>query len=164
MRRYFKTRSIYAQQLYNRLRQVQPGDIITYGEMNDLVGMKVQAPGDGYGYLNTARNMCLRNDRIVFRPVHNVGLERLTDNKIAEVGYSFIGSVQRKSKKGISELTSVKDFEVLSNDEKIRHNTALSILGVFASISKSKKITMLENKVKESKKSFSFEETIKLFE
>ena len=166
MTREFKKRSIFTQQLYDRLARSGPGEIISYKELAELIGMSVQAGKStaGYGYLMTARNMCLNNDEIVFRPITGEGLENLVDSKKADVGYNVIGSLRRKTRKGIKEISTVQDFSSLSNTEKIMHNTARSVLGMFECITRPSKIIALEGAVREAQKSISFNETIKLFE
>ncbi|OEU68408.1 MAG: hypothetical protein BBJ57_02265 [Desulfobacterales bacterium PC51MH44] len=162
----FKKRSIFTQQIYSRLIESEPGDIISYNELEVLIGMSVQAgkSTSGYGYLTTARNMCLNNDEIVFRPVTNEGLEHLVDGKLSDVGYNVIGSLRRKSKKGIKEVSAVKDFSSLSNTEKVMHNTARSVLGMFEYLTRPKKVAILEDAAEKAHKSIPFNETIKLFE
>ena len=107
----FKKRSIFTQQLYDRLSRMQPGETITYQELEDLIGMPVQShlSTAGYGYLGTARNMCLNENQLVFRPITDKGLECLEDHKLSDVWYSTIGSLRRKATKGIKEVSSVKN-------------------------------------------------------
>ena len=162
--REFKKRSIFTQQLYDRIRDTNPGDIILYSELEKLIGMPVQSPSPGYGYLSTARKMCLYNDELVFKPVTGVGLENITDSKKAEIGFSFIGSVRRKTRKGLKEMSTIRDWGALSDNEKRSHNAAMSILGAFELMSRPSKIKKIEDATERAQKTISFKETIRLFE
>ena len=162
----FKRASIFTQQLYDFIRKTLPGEIVTYAAMAELIGMPVQAGKStaGYGYLMTARNMCLNNDEIVFRPVINEGLEHIVDQKKGDVGYKVIKGLRRQSRKGIKEISTVKDFDSLSNTEMVMHNSARTVLGMFELCTRPKKIVALQGAVEQAGKTISAKETIKLFE
>ena len=52
----------------------------------------------------------------------------------------------------------------MSNEAKIRHNTGLSIFGVFEHMTRPSKILKIENRVEESGNTVGFKETVQLFE
>jgi hypothetical protein len=138
--------SIDTRLLYNRISSAKPGEIITYAELSEIIGKRVQAPGAGYGYLRTAIKRALSNDGLVFSAVRNEGIKRLTDEENAQsTGSQAINKIRRLSGVAIKKVTSV-DFAGLSNDAKTKHNMSLSVLGLFNAFSKPRKVKKIERK------------------
>jgi hypothetical protein len=127
--------------LASTLRTLQPGEVIPYFRLSQTIGRNVQR--EGYGCLTTARRLLQRENRILFSPVKGVGLKRLTDSEITSIGPQTLLRINRSSRQGAQKLTCIKKFASLTNEEKIRHNTALSILGVFFEISQSKSVNRI---------------------
>lgn len=151
--------SVDARLLYERLVKVE--GTITYKELNEVVGGNVQEKQRGV--LTTARKMAESIDGIVFGTISTVGLKRLNDSEIVNLSDGIIRHVRRSSRKGISKISKVADFNNLSNEDKIKHNASLSILGVFAEISKPKKIGLIEKKVAAAQDSLSLIKTLEAF-
>lgn len=71
-----------AQWLVARLRKMQPGDVVTYAELDKVAGCDVR--GDGKGYMATARRVVLRDYCIAISAVRGQGMKRLDDEGLAE--------------------------------------------------------------------------------
>ena len=107
--------------LYARISKANKGEIITYVELSNIIGIDVQK--NGRGFLYTAINMALRENGLVFEAVHNIGMKCLTDEETAKITGGFtIKKIRRATLKGIRKITSIDDFDELSNDAKIKHN------------------------------------------
>lgn len=139
--------SIDAQVLLNRLKQAQPGQIIFYSELTGLIKRDVQTQ-PGYGACMTARNRLMRDEGMIFSPVHNHGLKRLTEEEVASSGGHGITRIRKLAGRERMKLhCGVKNFESLSNAAKIAHNTAASIYGMMQMFSKKKTIEKIETAV-----------------
>lgn len=139
--------SIDAQVLLNRLKQAQPGETIQYSELTELIKRNVQIQ-PGYGACLTARNRLMRDEGMIFSPVFDQGLKRLTEEEIASSGGRGIVRIKRIASREKMKLhCGIRNFESLSNAAKIAHNTAASIYGLMQMFSKTKTITKIETAV-----------------
>lgn len=155
--------NIITQQMYKRLIDSSPGELIPYDEFRKLTGLDPQ--DDGYSYLYSARSRALNEDGIVTQAIDNEGIHVLTDEEIAmSRGNKSVSRIRNISRRARRELASVKNFSALSNEAKVAHNTGLSFLGVFLHLTKPKNIRRLEGEIRESKKALDLEPTLKLFE
>jgi hypothetical protein len=164
MRRSIAELSIYTQEIERKLLEVEVGETITYAELSEHIGLNVQEP-NARGYLYSAMRRLLNNDQIVFDCVRGVGVKRLSDEEIAKgIGSKYLKSLRAKTKKANKKLTSIQDFENLSNEAKVSHNTALSFLGFFQHMTKNRNVRKIEDKVSERRQIMNFTETLRLME
>lgn len=147
--------------LFNRLKDANIGDVITYEELSEIIGVDVQ--GAGRNYLNTARYMCEREKDKTFGTVINYGIKCLNDSEVVETAVYAVGHIKRTSKKYIKKLKCVNDFGKLSNDDKIRFNAYASTLGVMASITRSANIKKIEAKVQETQERLPYAKALEAF-
>lgn len=156
-----KQMGIDAQTIYRKMAEVKVGNILTYDTMKGLIKRDVQ--NDARGAMETARRKALREDRMVFEAVSNVGLKRLDDLGIISVGADYINKIRRYSRKGAQKITCVTDFDALPNEEKIKHNAALSILAVMSHITKNKSLKAVEQRVIDSSEKLPIMKTLEAF-
>lgn len=154
-------RSIYTQQIYKRLIATKPGDFISYDELTKLIGINVQT--EGYGYRASATRIALVEDKMVFGVIPNDGIKRLNDNEIAKLGDSSIRKIRKESKNGIRKVTAVQDFDALTPESKMKHNSTLSVLAAFQHFTKPRNILKIESVVAENQKQINFDETLSIF-
>jgi hypothetical protein len=140
--------SIGTRTIYDRIARMTMGEVVTYREFSDLVNEDVTL--DGRGTLNSARRMAQRDLQIVTDTVRKTGIKRLTDVEVVDASDASFGELRRAARRGIDRTTAITDFERLPNDKKIRHNAAVSALGVIAALSKPKEIRKLEGAVNTS--------------
>jgi len=133
---------------YERLMKAEPSEVVTYDELSRLVKRNVQ--GDGRHVIQTARRMAQREDQIVFECVRNVGLRRMLDGEIAQLGRPAIRSIRRKVRRTARKIACLSDFDALTNDEKLRHNTDLSVLGVLGHCTEPRRVKKLAHKLLDS--------------
>ena len=139
-------KSIETQTLIKRLSKMQRGETVSYKELSDLVGADVQAAA--YCYCKTARERCLKDFGLVFEPIVNEGLKCMTEEEVALSGQFGIQKIRRLSRREKSKLHhGIENFNGLTNEAKIAHNTAASIYGVFELISKPKAILKVEAQI-----------------
>lgn len=147
--------------LVNHLRTLQPGQQCSYSELTVLIRRNVQK--EARGCLETARRILQREEQIVFAPIRGVGLKRLTDGEITKTGTETLQRINRASRRGVHKLTCVKDFNQLTNEEKVRHNAALSVLGVFYEVSKARGVKQIEAAVSVIQKQLPLKDALQAF-
>jgi hypothetical protein len=139
-------KSIETQTLIKRLSEMKRGEEVSYKELSDLIGADVQTVA--YCYCKTARERCLKDFGLVFEPVVNTGLKCMTEEEVALSGQFGIQKIRRVAKREKSKLHhGIENFDGLTNEAKIAHNTAASIYGVFELVSKPKEILKIEAQI-----------------
>jgi hypothetical protein len=134
--------------LYKGLVETPEGQTITYETLTGLIKRDVQGPARYLLY--AARKIALREDGVAFGAKKKEGLVRLNDSGKVNHGLSGLGRIRRQAKRSTTILTSVRNFEGLSDEEKVQHNTGLSLFGVLESSLRSKQIKKIEAAVSEA--------------
>lgn len=130
--------------LLQRLLKAKVGEIITYRELNREIDRDVQREANAC--LQSAMRAALRQ-MMVFSTIRNVGVKRLTDRELAGVGEATRLHISRSARLAMRKMTMVQDFKSLNNAEKVRHNTALAMLGAVAHIASPNQVRTLEGRV-----------------
>ena len=138
--------SIDTHVVYKRITALNPGEIVSYTELSTLIGRDFQS--FGRGNYETAQKIALRENRMVFSSVRGVGIKRLKNEEIpAVVGYGTMTKIRKAAKRGGKKIIA-SDYDTLSSEGKIRHNTGLSILGAFVQMTRPKSIAQIDEAVK----------------
>ena len=154
--------SVDAVMLYNRITNSNPGDVILYSELNGIIGRSVQK-GSGYGVMQTARRKAMNENNMVFSTIANVGIKRLHDGEIAQSGESVRKAIRRKAKAGIKTLSCVLDFDGLSKEDKLQHNTNMSMIGAIYQFSSTNTVKKISNVVETTSSAIPVVKTLELF-
>ena len=110
------------------LSTAEIGQVFTYSEMNEAAKDDVQTRNT---ILNTARRTLLKPPyRMVFGTIMGVGIKRLSDEEIPDVGDSAVKRSRRIAQHGMKKLNCA-DLSKMQPDTKIRLITAKTILGLF---------------------------------
>lgn len=153
--------SIDSQVLFNRLEKMKKGDFVSYDELTALIDKDVQ--NSARYNLTTARNKMLSEHGVVFEPVHNEGLNALTDEENAlSSGAVALKRIRKTAHRAVKRLTAV-EFDGLSNEAKVAHNTGLGMAGAFLAITKSKTVKRVEVEARNTGEIISLNKTIELF-
>lgn len=115
--------------LHDFLKTAKVGQLITYDELSALIGRDVREAARGC--MTSAIRRALR-DNLVFEAVRNEGYRLLPDEKIAGVGMNAVKRIRRTASRAARKLSCVRDFDAMSNEAKVAHNTGLSVLGAIA--------------------------------
>lgn len=119
--------SIEAKLVYERLKKAAENEIITYSELSKVAGRNVT--GRARYVLQTARGMCERNDRIVFGCVMKIGLRRLKNDEIPDIGVAKMSHIRRTVKRATRTMACA-DYDSLSPEKRLSHNVLMSMFGV----------------------------------
>lgn len=117
------------------LRQVVVGDVVLYADLSRAISRNVCT--DGRPAMNTARAIVQREYRMIFDAVRGEGLKRLADDEIVSLGDKARDHVRRASRKVVKKIICV-NYDTLSKDKQVQHNTALSMFGVFCELATDK--------------------------
>lgn len=131
--------------IYDRLIAAEIGETIPYADLTKLIGRSVQS--HARGPLGSARRMAMRDEHIVFGTVIGVGLKRLADPEIVQTADAFNTKIRRTARRGIKTITSIADFDALTSEMKVKHNTFASMFGAIAAMSKPASVKRLEQAV-----------------
>lgn len=118
--------SLDTQELVKRLREVEVGEEVRYTELDKLIGRDARTHG-----LQTARREMLREGR-VFGVITGKGLKRLKDAETVDMAAGGVRRINRMAKRGIQVLAAA-DYEKLTQGEKLRHATHMTVFTLAAS-------------------------------
>lgn len=152
--------SIDSKLLYDRLKTLEPETFVSYEELSAVIGRDVQQ--SAYGNLTTAVKKALTEDHIVLAPVRGKGIKRLTDCEIVSTSDRHFEHVRRTSRKQVRKLGAV-DYEQLSKEDKIKHNTNIAIIGLFNHVTSSPAIRKLEESVEKAQAPLAIGKTLEVF-
>jgi hypothetical protein len=152
--------SVDGQRLAMAMREVPVDGVISYADLSALISRNVQR--EGRSALMSARRQLQRDERMIFDAVKNVGIKRLTDSLVVSTSQSALRHINRTSRKGMGRLVCV-DYQNLTREEMVRHNTSLSLLSVFYEVTKVKSVRQIECVVAVTQKVLRLEETLELF-
>jgi hypothetical protein len=108
------------------LAKVRHGETITYEELDKAIGRSVRVYA--LSSLHTALRQQVSDGR-VFEVEKNVGYRLLTDSEIVQTQFAKNSAhVRRATRKTVKRIKAAK-FDALSGEEKIAHNTQISMLG-----------------------------------
>ena len=131
-----------AKTIASLLRIAPVGGVVSYDDMTCSIERSVLT--DAKGVLNTARYIVQREDKMIFDAVRGVGLKRLADEDIVDLSDKARDHVRRTSKKLAKKLTCV-NYDSMSKDKQTKHNTALSMFGVFCELATDKSTNRLQS-------------------
>lgn len=134
--------SMETRMLRDKLSALKIGDVITYAELNELIGADVQ--DSSRSHLASAIRGLLADKQMVFGTVRGHGVKRLTDVEIVAIGDEVLPRLRRAAKRATRKLLAVADFSALPNDLKLRHNAVVSSLATISFFSKDTRVKEIE--------------------
>lgn len=150
-----------ARLLYQAMKVVKTGDIITYEALGEAISKTVTGATPA---LRTAMRRCLRDDDMVFAAVRGIGLKLLDDIEVTDTFLASETCVRRKMRRSIEVMSKVRDFESLPPKKKLEHSEHMSRAASIAYLSSdaaAKKIEAAIEKI--GRNELPIAETMKLF-
>jgi len=139
-------RSVETTGLIKRLAALEQGETVTYEELAPIA-LGACAPHEIKNpYLLSARRILQDNERMLFRGISNLGIKRLTDPEIIERSEKQLSATQRKAEAEMRYVSYV-DFDKLEPDEKITHNTNISVFNVMKTVSQPQKVAQIKKTI-----------------
>ena len=145
--------SIDTQMLESALLIVGVGDVVSYGQLTDVIGRDVQT--EARHHLASARRRVLRSHRMVFEPVLNVGLKRLDDAGKIAAGRWHIKRSRNQARYAQTKATAIDNFDALPNELKVEHNVIVAQAGVLRHMTSSRSVEKLKGSFQTTQKELS---------
>lgn len=146
--------------IFDRLKACKVGDVVSYDEIDKIARRNVRGR-DRY-VLVSAIKAALR-EGLVFDAVRGVGVKLLNDVEIVSTAEGVIPRIRRLSRRATRKLTSVRDFNGLPNDHKVKHNATLSMLGAVSMFARGESVSKVEGEVRKANQTLSLGATLELF-
>ena len=152
--------SVDTMALYDRLKKAAVGEVVSYAEMNKIIGANVQLAGRGK--MESARKM-LERERVAFGVIFNEGLKRLNDLECVGTGTQTMTRIKHMATRGARKLACVREFDAMPEAERIRHNALVSTIGAINLFAKEKSIKVIEGSVEKQQAKLPIQRTLELF-
>lgn len=155
--------TIESQIVLDRLLKAEQGEIVTYAELSELIGVNAQE--EGYRYVAAARRKALNDRSAVFEAVSGLGIKRLHGEEVVDHASSTIVRMRRAAQRGMKKLTSLSEDEYanLPNEHKIKHNTVASMLGALTVFTSKPAALRVEAAVSRAHASLPLQRTLEAF-
>jgi hypothetical protein len=155
------TMSIDVKTIYERLRKTTVGETVKYSDLETLIGRPVRER-NGW-LLLSARRRLLYQDGILFGVVQKIGVKRLTDSEIVAAGRDDLSRIHRAALRGGRKLTSVQDYNGLSQPDKLLHGVTGSALAVLSHLTKEKQLKRIEAEIEKDPRTLPLQKTLAAF-
>ena len=142
-----------------RLAKAIPGEVVPYSELDALAKCDVRKRRN---VLITPINKLLVEQGKVFVAERGKGIRLLKNEEIPSLGNQDISRVSRIARRCIKRLAAV-NFDALPDEEKVRHNTGMTILTLFQRGATQKAVKLIEETVRKQSNPLPLGETLKLF-
>jgi len=120
--------SVETQRLITFLQSAAIGQVFTYKEMNDAAKCDVQIRNT---VLQTARRTLSKiPHQMVFGTIMGVGIKRLSDEEIPEVGVQAVKRCKRITRRAM-DMMNCADSAKITDETKIRLYTTKTVLALF---------------------------------
>lgn len=132
---------------------------VHYEDLSKVIGANVQ--GKARTYLLTARNILLRENGIVFRPLRNIGLVRLTHAEVAALD-DREHHIRRTAKKNLLERKSV-DLSEVPEEKRMSYVAKVTLATLTVHVYSDKEIKRLEDALPRQDQALTLAQTIEAF-
>jgi len=145
----------------DRLKRMQIGDVVTYGELSAACGKPVS--GQTFN-LATARRFLVKHNHMVFEAIRSVGLKRLDDTELAtSASDKFVEKSRRHAKRSAQKMACVEDYSRLSPAAQIAHTIKISFFGAIAYMARKGQLEKASRAVAGRSGELPISETLKAF-
>lgn len=155
------SRSYDVQLLVERLSAAAVGELISYEEIDRLIGGH-HGNGRFAGRVQSARRIVQHEKQYVFGVVRGEGLMRMNDVAIIKGGADSIAKIRRESVRGAKKLACV-EYEKLDQASRQKHDAAASHLAVLAECARPATTKAITKAVEVENKKLTFEATLAAF-
>ena len=153
--------SLETQQLIDRFLKLAVDELVTYGELTELIGRNVR--GSARGLCRTAIHRIQRDYGILIECEAKVGFKRIEGAKAVAAGGVYVPRIHRASRRAIRKLSCVGDMSKLSEAERTKFNATASHLGALQLATTEKVAKKIEAAVSKVNEKLAIEQTLALF-
>lgn len=151
--------SVESKLLIAAMRPMKMGDQFTYGQLGEICGIEVNGSTPA---LITARHRLQCDDDMVIACINGVGVVRLNDKEITELGGATLQFIRNKAKRAASKLRLV-DFGLLDDQTKRRFSTVMSTTASVAFIASERQMSKVAEQMPPDRHELPVRETLSLF-
>lgn len=156
-------RSYETQLLVDRLKALEPGELITYAELSSIAGVDVHdRNGHGVSRLDTARRIVEAEAGFLVGPDPGVGIKRLTPIEQAALAVDSLTRLRRSNRKRLRRLSLV-EYAKLNAEQQQKHNLAASVFGVVELFTRRKSLERISGAVEKETAKLAIGNTLALF-
>lgn len=138
----------------------QDDGLIAYAALSGHIGKDVT--GSARGALSTARRALQRDKHVVFGVVRGKGLRKLAPPDIVATAPDRAKRLRRAAKRA-GDTLSCADYAALDNDQKITHNTYLSLFGALRAVTRQSGVDRIAAAVAKRTDALPIGRTLELF-
>lgn len=131
--------------LASKLEEVPEGETITYAALSAAIAGDVQRVARPR--LQTARRIVMREHRIVFGTIRDVGLTRLAPPAVVRGAGAGIQRVRRHAHREMRKLMTLNS-NTLAPEDQVRWVARTAMFGVLRHIAKPRRLAALEDRVR----------------
>lgn len=126
--------------LKEKLRDLAPGEMVSYAELSAAIGRSIQA----HRYLLAASiEGLLKDESLLFDAVFRKGIKRLTPEETVMVAIKALRRARSIANKGVARLART-DYQALpTGDLKRQHNAYLSVLNAIRHAADPRQLTKI---------------------
>lgn len=135
------SRSTQTLALIEALQAASIGTVVTYSKLSEAIKEDVQNGARHYLY---SAMRALQADGIAFGTVRTQGVKRLAADEIPAIGDAALLHIGRASRRARKRMSVVGGMNDVSNEVRVKVNTAASLLGVIETFSHRKARKVVE--------------------
>lgn len=150
----------YVRSLADYFSDLSVGGIATYRDILGLLNFE-KIDSKCRSIIFAAKKLVLSERGIVMDSVRTIGFKRLSDGEIIGLGHGYSRKIRRASRLACNKISRV-NYDELSNEKKIAHNTYMSVLGAVSVITQPSKIKTIERAVEKAHSKIEIGETLEL--
>jgi len=158
-------RSIYTQNIVDRFKNTKAGEIVSYDELCQVIGMECRPNSIGYNYVYTAIGIVQKEYGINMDNVRNVGYKHRDKNEVGQESMGrykdMLKSVNKRTQRRLNTLD--ENWEGLSEEAKTNAVMAKTLVAFNEHILKPKNIEKIKAPAA-SGRVIGFKQTMELFE
>lgn len=141
-----------------------PGALCSYETLTAAINMNAQT--DGYTYVKTARRQFERKHECVLEAIPNEGIRWLEPRQVINRGARDMKHVRVSTSHAWRRQTTLVPVErqkALTNEERIKFNQQLSVIGVLRHMTKPAQVKKIESASDQAQKALPVGDTLALF-
>ena len=144
------------------LRDIAPGETITWEKLGEAIGRPCRPGADAYGLLGSARRMALNQHDMVFVAERGKGLRRCSDDEKVDVTADYVQQSRRRCSKAmrVSSTVNEKNLTPERLTDMMTSQAQAQVHLNFTTKKSRKKINAVQNG---QPRMISFQETLDLF-
>ena len=127
--------------LTDALLRMAAGETLSYKSMTEIVSRTIDGTS---AVLQSARRRAERDDGFVFGTIRNIGVQRLKDSEIVDLGETGAKALRRAARRTARRIANVAHFDDLVPGDQLKHNGALALMGAVMAATKASTLRRLE--------------------